>query len=255
MQVINWLELQPPPADLEDLREYLQTALPLRNVCRLLVETTLRAYPWAGRADLISCYHPSQTYKQGQRVALPIADSQNVRRVVWLLGQVKQVRVAENRVQGRFQVLALDIQGRQIQMAGGIPGASYPQPDLFGHTSDNLAWLVEWVSNTYAAALQAALKKLIQTGQIAGRLAGETFLPEPLSAVSPELLHPCFASLSPAQPWISLGEIYQGLPDLAPLGRETILPLLHAALKQSSYHSLGGGRWTTPEWFDPPGTL
>ena len=250
MQVINWLELQPSPADLEALREHLQAALPLRNVCQLLVETNLRAYPWTGRADLIACYHPSQTYKQGQPIALPIADSQTVGRVVWLLGQVKQVRVAENRVQGRFQVLTLDLQGRQIQMAGGIPGASYPQPDLSGYTADDLAWLVEWVSNTYAASLQAAFKKLIGTGQIAGRLAGETFLPEPLSALSPELLHPCFASLSAARPWISLEEIFQGLPELAPLRRETILPLLHAALNEGPYRSLGAGRWTTPELFD-----
>ena len=135
MHVINWPELQPLPTDLNALRESLREALPLRNVCRLLVETTLRAYPWTGRADLISCYHPSQTYKQGQRLALFIPDSQNGRRGVWLLAQVKQARFVQNPVQGRFQTLTLDIQGRQVQMAGGIADASYPEPDQSNYTA------------------------------------------------------------------------------------------------------------------------
>ncbi|HET9587249.1 MAG TPA: hypothetical protein VFO91_00550, partial [Anaerolineales bacterium] len=125
MQVINWLELQPLPADLDALNGRLYEALPLRKVCQLLVEATLRAYPWTGRADLISCYHPSQTYEQGQRLALFLSDAQNAHPTVWLLAQVKHVRATENPVQGRFQVLTLDLHGRQIQMAGGIPNAAY----------------------------------------------------------------------------------------------------------------------------------
>jgi hypothetical protein len=250
MQVINWLELQPLPADLDALNGRLHEALPLRKVCRLLVETTLRAYPWMGRADLISCYHPSQTYKQGQRFALFISDPQNARRTVWLLAQVKHARLAENPIQGRFQVLTLDLQGRQIQMAGGIANASYAEPNLSNYSSEELAWLVEWVSNTYAASLQTTLKKLIQKGKIRGRLAGEIFVPEQVSALSPELLHPVFARISPARPWISLEEIVKGIPDLSQLKRETIPALLRAALKESPYRSLGGGRWTTPELFN-----
>jgi hypothetical protein len=250
MQVINWLELQPLPADLDALRERLQAALPLRKVCQLLVETTLRAYPWKGRTDLISCYHPSQTYKQGQRIALLIPDSQNVRPTVWQLAQVRHTSMAENPIQGRFQVLTVEIHGRQIQMAAGIADASYPEPDPSNYTSDDLAWLVEWVSETYAAPLQAALKKLIQKGRICGQLAGETFLPEHVLALSPELLHPFFARIPPTQPWISLEEIFAGLPDLSRLKRETVLALLRATLNESPYRSLGGDRWTTPEWFN-----
>ena len=131
MQVINWLDLQPLPADLDALSERLQEALPLRKVCQLLVETILRAYPWTGRADLISCYHPSQTYKQGQKIALLMPDRPNAPgRIVWLSAQVKHARIVENPIQGHFQVLTLDTHGRQIQMAGGVPDASYPEPDL-----------------------------------------------------------------------------------------------------------------------------
>jgi hypothetical protein len=172
MQVINWLDLQPLPADLDALNQRLQEALPLRQVCQLLVETTLRAYPWTGRADLVPCYHPSQTYEQGQRIALFLPDRQNTHHSLWLLAQVKGARMVENPIQGRFQVLTLDTHGKQIQMAGGIPDASYPELDLSDYTSEDLAWLAKWASDTYAAALQATLKQLIQKGQIRGELAG-----------------------------------------------------------------------------------
>ena len=249
MHVINWLELQPLPADLDALHEHLRAALPLRKVCQLLVETILRAYPWTGRADLLPGYHPSQTYKPGQKIALLISDSQSLRPTVWQFAQVQQVKLAANRLQGRFQVLTLEIRGRQIQMAGGIVGASYPEPDPSSYTSEDLAWLAEWVSTNYAAPLQATLKKLIKNRQVRGELAGEIFIPERVSALSPELLHPIFAGLPGVRPWISLEEIYNRLPDLSPLKRESVLALLHASLKESLYRSLGAGRWTTPEHF------
>jgi hypothetical protein len=249
MHVINWLELQPLPADLDALHEHLRAALPLRRVCQLLVETTLRAYPWTGRADLLPSYHPSQTYKQGQKIALLISDSQSLHPTVWQFAQVQQVKLAANRPQGRFQVLTLEIRGRQIQMAGGIVGASYPEPDPSSYTPDDLAWLAEWVSTTYAVPLQATLKKLIKNGQVRGELAGEIFIPERVSALSLELLHPIFAGLPGVRPWFSLEEIYNRLPDLSPLKHETVLALLHTSLKASLYRPLGAGRWTTPEHF------
>jgi hypothetical protein len=252
MQAINWLHLQPLPTDLEALHESLHEVMPLRKVCQLLVETTLRAYPWAERVDLISCYHPSQIYKQGQRIALFISDTQNARPAIWLVTQVRQVKAAENPVQGQFQVLTLDFQGKQIQMAAGIPNASYLEPDVSHvshYTSKELAWLVEWVSKTYVASLQTTVKKLIQTGQIGGTLAGEIFVPERTSGLSPELLQPVFEGLSPARPWINLDEIAKDLPDLSSLQRETVLGFLPSALKEGSYRSLGGGRWTTIDLF------
>jgi hypothetical protein len=146
--------------------------------------------------------------------------------------------------------VTLEVEGRQIQMAGGIPGASYPEPELSSYTAEDLAWLADWVSATYAISLQATLKKGIREGQIGGRLAGETFLPDPLLALSPALLHPPFAGLSPTRPWISLEEIFKALPDLSQLNRETVLSLLREVLKESPYPSLGAGRWTTPELFN-----
>lgn len=249
MQAINWPELQPSPADVEALRAQLQAALPLRSVYRLFVEITLRAYPWSGRADLVSCYHPAQTYKQGQRIALFVSDPQSVHPALWLLGQVNEARSVQNPMQGDFQVLTLGIRGRQIQMAGGIPGAAYPEPDLASYSAGDLAWLVEWVLETYHAALQATLKRLIQNGQIRGQIVGETFLPEQVSALAPELFDPVFARISEARPWVSLEEIFRALPDLHPLERGTILALLRAALKEGPYCALGGDRWTTAALF------
>ena len=254
MQVINWLALQPQAADLETLNERLQEALPLRNVCQLLVETTLRAYPWTGRADLIPCYHPSQTYKPDQRIALLIPDRQNGQRgrdrFVWHLAQVKETKMVKTPSQGRFQVLTLDVQGRQIQMAGGIANALYLEPDLAHLTPEDLAWLVEWVSETEEAALQKTLKKLIEKGQLRGQLAGQIFLPESASTLSAELLHPSFAEISAARPWTSPEDILKGLPDLAQLERERALQLIRETLKTSSYRPLGADRWTTPDLFD-----
>jgi hypothetical protein len=250
MQVINWLDLQPLPTDLDALQQRLQEALPLHSVCQLLVEMTLRAHSWTGRADLLPCYHPSQTYEQGQRLALLLPDSRNAHHLLWLLAQVKGARLVENPVQGRFQVLTLDTHGKQIQMVGGIPDATYPELDLASYTSEDLAWLAKWVSDTYAAPLQAIVKKLIQKGQIRGELAGQIFLPEHGSALSGEMLHPFFARLSPSRPWISLEEIVKGLPDLSRLKHEVLLGLTRATLNEGPYQSLGADRWTTPQLFN-----
>jgi hypothetical protein len=247
MHAIDWPALQPPPADLDALHAHLRRALPLRSLCRSLVETTLRAYPWSGRADLIPCYHPAHTYKPGQKIALFLSESGNTRPAVWLSAQVRAAQWVHNPVQGRFQALTLELGGRQIQMASGIAGASYSTPDITYYTPEQFAWLVEWVTDTHAAALQATVKKLIRQRQLRGKLAGETFLPEQLSALAPELLEPVFAGISAAHPWLSLEDILKGLPDLAGLDHDTVRRLQGAALKKSPYRSLGGGRWTTAE--------
>jgi hypothetical protein len=249
MHVIDWSELQPQPANLQAARERLRAALPLRSGCRLLVEIILRAYPWTGRPDRVACYHPSQTYEPDQKLALFIPAPRKAHPGIWLLTHVKDVQLVENPVQGPFQVLTLEIHGKQIQMAAGIPGASYPEPDISTYTTEEFSWLVDWVLETYAATLQATFRRLVQNGAIRGRLVGDTFLPEPVTAISTELLQPCFAGILPSRPWISLEEVYRGLPELSSLERETVLGLLRAALSESPYRSLGGDLWTTSELF------
>ena len=250
MLLINWLELQPLLADLDTLNERLQESLPVRKVCQLLAEITMCGYPWLGRSDLIPCYHPSRTYKPGQWIALPVVDPQNRRPTVWQVAQVQHAEIAGNPVQGRFQALLLDVNGKQVHKVGGIPEATSVQPEISAYSDEELGWLGEWVADTYVNPLLATLRKLIQKGRVCGQIAGDTYLPEQLFTLSQERLHPFFGRLSSSQRWLSIEEILQGLPDLTSLKRETALSLLRSTLKASPYRSLGGDRWTTDELFN-----
>ena len=249
MQVINWLALQPQPADLRTLHERLQAAVPLPRVCQLLVETILSSYPWSGRPDAVACYHPSDSYRQGQKIALLFPDINEAQQFIWYIAQVKQTKSVETPAQGHFQVVTLEVHGRQIQMAGEVPDASYPESDLSTYTPDDWARLTQWALETHQAALQATLRKLIENNQLRGQLLGQIFLPERASTISPEILDPSFAGLSTARPWIGPEEILQALPDLAMLEHEAALDLIRASLKAGPYRWLGAERWTTAELF------
>lgn len=249
MQLINWLALQPLMADVEMLNARLREARPVREICRSLAEITLGGFPWAGRSDLIPCYHPARTYQPGQWIALPVSGNQPLRSA-WQVAQVKSAESTGNSVQGRFQALVLDVDGREVPRTGGLRAATYPELDPSAFTSDELGRLADWVAENYTDPLLRTLKKLIQKGRVSGQVAGETFLPEQMFALSAERLDPFFAQLSPSLRWVSLEEILQGLPDLAELKRETALALVRSTLKVSPYRSLGGDRWTTPELFN-----
>lgn len=248
MQVINWLELQPLLADVDTLNARLREARPVWEVCRSLVGITLGGYPWQGRSDLIPFYHPARTYRPGQWLAIP--DPRDLCPVAWQVARVKVAEQTGNPVQGRFQALVLDVNGREVQKTAGLAGADYPEPGLGGCTPEELGRLGDWVADTYAGALLATLKKLIQKGRIFGHIETETFLPEQMFALSADRLAPFFARLSPSLRWVSLEEIVQGLPDLASLKRDTALALVRSTLKVSPYRALGGDRWTTPDLFD-----
>lgn len=250
MQLINWLALQPLLEDVDRLNASLQESHPARDVCRFLADITLGGYPWRGRSDLIPCYHPARTYRPGQWIALPVMDPQQVHPTAWQVARVKSAESTGNSVQGRFQALVLDVDGRELRRTAGIAGADYPELGLSCWSHDQLHWLAGWVADTYAGALLATLRKLIQKGRVSGKVAGETFLPERMFALSLDRLEPSFARLAPPRHWVSSEEILQGQPDLTCLKHETALALIRSTLEVSPYRSLGGERWTTPELFD-----
>ncbi len=69
--------------------------------------------------------------------------------LVWQIAKVKKTEMAENPIQGCFQVLTLDIYGQQIQLACGIPNAPFPRSDLSQYSPQDLDWLVEWIEDVY----------------------------------------------------------------------------------------------------------
>ncbi len=178
MYLINWLNLQPLQADLDALEESISEALPVRKVRQNLIEITLQGYPWEDRPDIIPCYHPSNTFDENQWVALPVHDAQNIQPLVWQIVQVRKADMAENPVQGSFQVLTLDIGERQFQLACGIDNAPFPVSDLSQYSPQDLAWLVEWIEDTYSSGLQSVLANLINEGKLRGKFTGDMYLPD-----------------------------------------------------------------------------
>jgi len=250
MQIVNWLALQPQESEIQALREQIEGVVQARKLRQMLVEIILHGYPWPDRADLIPCYHPSQTYRKDQWVALPIPDKQKLRPLAWRVVRITQAEIAENLIQGEFQALTLDVYGKQIHVAGGVKGARFPKPDLSKYTPEDLAGLSAWVADTYAKLLQAVLENLVSSGQLRGQFVEENFIPGKIPAIALAQLEPFFANLSIHRAWVSVDEIFQYLPELSQLKPETALALIRAALAESSYCSLGGDRWTTPALFE-----
>ncbi len=247
-RLINWLALKPTPADLAQLQARLVESLPVRKACRALVEITLSGYPWDGRDDLIPVYHPSETQRKGQYLALPLPDPQKVRPTVWQVARLKQIDYGENPVQGRFQVFTLEIAGKQIDVAAGVPlgdAHRFPRLNFSKYSSEDLDYLTHWFSDIFSKPLQLVLEEACQRGHLQGRILGETFLPEGLAAVTPGSLHPFFESLTASRPWVSLDEIMTGLPELSEKTPDLARALIRATLKESPYRALGGERWTT----------
>ena len=251
--LINWLALRPTPTDLEQLQVRLMASLPVRQASRALVEITLSGYPWIGRDDLIPAYHPSETHRKGQYLALPLPDPQKVRPTVWQVARLKQIDYGENPVQGRFQIFTLEIAGKQIDVAAGVPlgdAHRFPRLNFSKYSPEDLDYLVDWVSDIFCKPLQAALEEACQRGHLQGRILGETFLPEGLAAVTPGSLRSFFESLTASRPWVSLDEILAGLPELSEKTPDLARALIRATLKESPYRALGGERWTTVTLYD-----
>jgi len=193
MNFINWLNLQPSQTDLDALTKSISEPLHSRKVRQNLVEITLQGYPWKDRPDIIPGYHPSNTFDENEWIALPIHDVKNTHPLVWQIAKVKKSEMAENPIQGSFQVLTLEIYGLQIQLACGLPNAPFPSSDLSQYSPQDLDWLVEWIEDAYATALQPVLENLVNEGKLRGKFTGDMYIHEQHMIVdneeSPPLIH------------------------------------------------------------------
>ncbi len=178
MHLINWLNLQPQQADLEWLEKNISKPMPVRAVCQNLIELTLQGYPWEDRPDTVPSFHPSNIFNENQWIALPVHDAQKNHPFVWQIAQVKKAEMVENPVQGSFQVLVLDIYGKQIQLACGIPDAPFSDSILSQYSPQDLTWLIEWIEEVYFSALQSVLANLVSEGKLRGSFAGDMYVPD-----------------------------------------------------------------------------
>lgn len=244
-RVINWLAFQPTQGDIRALRETIHDAIPARTLRQLLVHTALQQYPWQGRTDLISVYHPAQSYLSEKWVALLQPDPQKLRPTAWLIAQVVSAKTVRNPIQGTFQNLTLLANNKQVHIAAAIPKARFFTSNFSAPSKEDLEWLSAWFADRYKVPLQAALEKLIRSKHLSGKLVGDQFIPSHLAALDPAQLTRFFEHLSITHPWVSAQEILRAVPDFQILPINTMLALLRAALLESGYHPLGGDRWTT----------
>jgi len=156
VNVINWLRLQPTEAEFTNALKALQEVVHLRTLLQALVRAVLQTYPWHHRDDLIPLFDPTHCYAVGDFVALPLHDEQELRPDTWRVAQVKVVAEGHNPVQGTFQVVTIEVDGREGRYAAGLAedrplSLAFPLQD-----PEDLEWLVgagiteatEWIEGT-----------------------------------------------------------------------------------------------------------
>lgn len=253
MKVINWLGLQLSEREIHVLQESINGEISMRKLSQILVRSILEQYPWNDRIDLISLYHPRNSYKQGDWIALPKPDEQSIRSTYWQIAKILEVEQTENEIQGKFDVITLDLEGKQFLLAAAIPNSSYSEQNFTEWTPGGINLLAEYFADTYAKSIQSTIRKMISSGKLSGSIVGESILPNGIHAIPENILTPFFVNLSEKDPWISIEEILQEVSlqnEFDHNSPETLRSMLNLTLEKSSYVSLGGNRWTTQEIFD-----
>lgn len=177
MNAINWLDIQLLPIELSQLNEDIRDAEPIHSFLERVVNLIIRDYPWDQRSSIIASYHPSQTYQAGEWISLPIHDEKRVHPPVFQIALITQAEAVHNPIQGKFQVLTLDVNGSQTQLACGIPNAPFPPADLVGFPPEEVNWLAKWIARNYSASLQSAIKKHITSGELHGDFFNDMYIP------------------------------------------------------------------------------
>lgn len=177
MKAINWLNIQLTQMELNRLNEDIREPVSTKNFLEKLVLLILEDYPWDGRPEKIVSFHPKQFYENGQWISLSIHDKEQILPPVLQIAQVIQTELAENPVQGRFQVLHLDVNGVQAKLACGIPDAPFPETKIDKLSSEQRDWLAKWIVNAYSDALQHACSSSISKGELHGNLFNGLYIP------------------------------------------------------------------------------
>jgi hypothetical protein len=174
---VNWLGLQPSQAEIDEVCGSFTEAVTWREFRLKLIETILRGFPRDERFDLVEAYHPAQSYAEGEWIALPIPDKNKIHPVVWQIVEVVKTEATENPVQGKFDVLTLDLRGRQFQLACGISDAPFPDSNFSNLPPEDLQWLAAWLENTYGNEIQCTLMKLWGEKRLGGKFANGKYIP------------------------------------------------------------------------------
>ncbi len=89
MHAINWLELQPTQAEVNALNESIHFPVHAREVRKKLVELILHSHRNdEENLDLLPYYDPSHVYFEGEWLALPIYDQQELHPTTWQIARV-----------------------------------------------------------------------------------------------------------------------------------------------------------------------
>ncbi len=177
MKAINWLNIQLTQNVLDKLNEDICEPVFIKNFLEKIVNSILEDYPWEKRPDKITSFHPTQFYENGQWISLSIHDKKQILPPVFQIAQVIQTELAENPVQGRFQVLHLDVNGVQAKLACGIPDATFLETKIDELSSEQIAWLAKWIVNAYSSALQYACSSSISKGELHGNFSNDLYVP------------------------------------------------------------------------------
>jgi len=277
MHAINWLELQPTQAEVNALNESIHFPVHAREVRKRLVELILHSHRNdEENLDLLPYYDPSHVYFEGEWLALPIYDQQELHPTTWQIARVgkieeskdlnqifspdvsenlKKYRVKEGdlhiRLEEIFQILYLDLyDDSQAFLVGAAKNSRYHVPNFRSYHEEDLKNLATLLEDSFAKRIQRTLQDLSEKGELQGEFANDTFLPRNTEKLALNKLVGFFRSLSAAEPWITTEKILAGLPELSQIDRQQALHILQASLSKSPYKSLGNDYWTTPELFE-----
>jgi len=277
MHAINWLELQPTQAEVNALNESIHFPVHAREVRKKLVELILHSHRNDEESlDLLPYYDPSHEYFEGEWLALPIYDQQELHPTTWQIARVAKIEeskdlnrilspdVSENlkkyrvkegdlhiRLEEIFQILYLDLyDDSQAFLVGAAKNSRYHFPNFRSYHEEDLKNLATLLEDSFAKRIQRTLQDLSEKGELQGEFANDTFLPRNTEILALNKLVSFFRSLSAAKLWITTEEILAGLPELSQIDRQQALHILQASLSKSPYKSLGNDYWTTPDLFE-----
>lgn len=178
MDSINWLGIHLTPEELSKLNEDIHEPMPVQSFLVKIVHLILEDYPWNGRTDTITSFHPTEFYENEQWISLPIHDREKILPPVFQIAQVLKAEQTENPIQGKFQVLTLDVNGIQAKLACGILNAPFPETKLDELSSEQQIWLIKWITNTYSENLLSACTNYMLKGELWGRFQDGFYTPK-----------------------------------------------------------------------------